>query len=164
MKAILILSILASVPFTLANAYDKPYTISSLSGVWENAYRDCSVEIKDYGDAMRVKRQQLFRKWKDFRQVDYNVFSDNDGNIIEIINNSTIIWIERGKRNGEQFFKVGRYGNTFNVIRNNNQRYNQRRYDSRSYDSRRYDSRRSSSRRYDDRRYPNRRPRNPYCG
>lgn len=159
MKAIIILAILASVPFTVANAYDKPYTLSSLTGVWESTYQNNTIEIRDYGDVMQVKRKQLFRKWKDFRQVDFNVFSDNDGNIIEILNGNSLVWTERGRRNVVQFYKVGRFRNSINVVRSYNQGYNQRRYD-----SPRYDSRNRSSPRYDNRRPVRRTSRNPYCG
>jgi len=162
MKAIIILSILASVPFTVANAFDRPYTSSNLTGVWESNNRNVTIEIRDYGDAMRVKRQQLFRKWKDFRQIEFNVFSDYEGNIIEILNGNTLIWIQRGQRNTVQFYKVGRFRGLNNGVRYYDQGYNQRRYDSRRNDSRRYDSRNRNSRRSDNRR-SNRR-RNPYCG
>jgi len=119
--SILLLTMLFTMP--LLSAEDIKYTVS---GIWQDRYGDEKLDIyqSDYG--LEVRKKGLFRKTRTFQEFEYNYFSDSDGNSIEFLSSTKLLWKNRNNRTAKTFYAEGY------TPYDNRSQYGYDRYDSRS--------------------------------
>lgn len=139
-QAFITLGLLLALPLLLTAGDIR----SNLDGVWIDRYDDDKLEVRDKRYGLEVKKRGLFRKKRIFREVDYNRYADQDGNVIEVLSNNRLVWKNRNNRSYKTFYRNGYYNSSYDRGRydsnNGRDRYNNSRYDDR-YGGSRYDNR-----------------------